>query len=116
MSKLCLNCGKEITQPRTGHRRKFCSADCRRTWWESHQDLVQRKPTAFYEGTCAYCGKTFVAYGNSHRKYCSHECYNRDRFWRKEEFTAALECLRTGKKITNPPLWLQELLKRDLVK
>lgn len=25
-------------------------------------------------------GKEFTAYGNSHRKYCSHKCYVRSRF------------------------------------
>ena len=43
----CLCCGKELIQPSTGRKRKFCSDKCRR--------------------------------------YCSHECYVRDRFWRKEE-------------------------------
>ncbi|RXM53885.1 RNA polymerase subunit sigma-70, partial [Clostridium tetani] len=32
-----------------------------------------------------YCGKEFSAYGNKNRKYCSHNCYIRDRFWRDEE-------------------------------
>ena len=36
-------------------------------------DEVKHKAVYTYE--CACCGKPFTAYGNSHRKYCSHECY-----------------------------------------
>lgn len=81
----CQCCGKEIKQPATGRKRKFCSDECRRNWWASHQADINRKPTAYYEKQCAYCGKTFTAYGNRNRKYCSHACYVRDRFWREED-------------------------------
>ena len=40
--------------------------------------MVKRK--AIYEYTCPTCGSAFTAYGNSHRKYCCHECYIADRF------------------------------------
>jgi endogenous inhibitor of DNA gyrase (YacG/DUF329 family) len=81
----CLACGKEIVQPMTGRKRKFCSDECRRRWWSAHQDDLKKKPTAFYEKECAYCHKPFTAYGNKNRKYCSHECYVRDRFFWEEE-------------------------------
>ena len=81
----CLACGKEIEQPMTGRKRKFCSDECRRHWWSAHQADLKKKPTAFYEKECAYCHKPFVAYGNKNRKYCSHECYVRDRFFREKE-------------------------------
>lgn len=81
----CQCCGKEIKQPNTGRKRKFCSDECRRNWWAAHQTDINRKPTAYYENKCAYCGKTFSAYGNRNRKYCSHACYVRDRFWREED-------------------------------
>lgn len=83
--KVCLSCGKDILQPSTGRRRKFCSDKCRREWWAAHPEVVNKKETAFYEKDCIYCGKPFAAYGNKNRKYCSHECYVHDRFWRKEE-------------------------------
>jgi endogenous inhibitor of DNA gyrase (YacG/DUF329 family) len=76
----CQFCGRELQQPVTGRKRKFCSDKCRRDWWKVHPEQIQRKPTAFYEGTCAYCGKPFIAYGNKSRKYCSHACYVNDRF------------------------------------
>ena len=42
----CLACGKEIVQPMTGRKRKFCSDECRRSWWSAHQDDLKKKPTA----------------------------------------------------------------------
>ena len=29
---------------------------------------------------CPICGKTFMSHKNAKRKYCSHECYIKDRF------------------------------------
>ena len=81
----CLCCGKEIEQSLVGRKRKFCSDKCRREWWGAHQQNIQRKPTAYYEMTCVHCGKTFSSYGNKSRRYCCHECYVRDRFWREED-------------------------------
>lgn len=83
--KACLCCGKTIKQPETGRKRKFCSDKCRSEWWGEHSDSIQRKETAFYEKACVYCGETFKVYGDKDRKYCSHNCYVHDRFWRKEE-------------------------------
>lgn len=85
LGRACLWCGKELEQPYTGRRRKFCSDKCRREWWKAHPERINRSEKAYYEKTCAYCGKTFVAYGNKGRRYCSHECYVRDRFFREEE-------------------------------
>lgn len=77
-SDLCLQCGKPIEQkPRRKHI-KFCSPECRTTWWNSHPEAVNRKAIYFF--TCAWCGKIFTAYGNARRKYCCHECYIHDRY------------------------------------
>jgi endogenous inhibitor of DNA gyrase (YacG/DUF329 family) len=84
-NKACLMCGKKLNQPATGRRRKFCSDECRRKWWLKHPEAIQKKESAYYEKTCIYCGKEFKTYGNKNRKYCSHDCYIHDRFWRKEE-------------------------------
>jgi len=81
----CLCCGKFIQQPAMGRKRKFCSEKCRREWWLAHPEAVQKKETAIYEKTCVYCGKSFIVYGNRNRRYCRHECYVHDRFWREEE-------------------------------
>lgn len=77
-TSFCPNCGKPVRQiPRRKHIR-FCSSSCRQKWWNSHLYQVNRK--AIYEFTCACCGRPFIAYGNAHRKYCSHACYIKARF------------------------------------
>ena len=75
---ICLNCGSELKQTPGARKKKFCNVQCRQTWWNAHQDKVVRK--AFYSYTCAACGKVFTAYGNNHRKYCTHSCYITARF------------------------------------
>ena len=78
----CPNCGKPIVQPHTGRRKRFCDEACRRAWWKNHPDSVQHGDTAVYHLTCAYCGKPFDSYGNSHRRYCCRACYFAERFSR----------------------------------
>ena len=80
---ICICCGKEITQPENGRPRKFCSDRCRRQWWKTHPEAGNRK--AVYTKVCAYCGRSFDSYGDNRRKYCSHPCYIKDRFWRDED-------------------------------
>ena len=74
----CPQCGKKLIQAEKQKPRRFCSAKCRQAWWNAHQDLVKQK--AVYSYVCPTCGKPFTAYGNSHRKYCSHQCYVQARF------------------------------------
>ena len=78
-SGICICCGKEIEQQGNGRPRKFCSEKCRRQWWKTHPEEGSQK--AMYTQVCARCGKEFTAYGNCHRKYCSHDCYIKARFW-----------------------------------
>ena len=74
----CKQCGKML-QVITGRKKpRFCSDRCRTQWWNSHPEAVNRK--AIYNFTCDRCGKSFTAYGNNHRKYCSHNCYIESRF------------------------------------
>lgn len=76
----CINCGNRLGHTAGKRKRKFCSDDCRLTWWNNHPDQVKRK--AYYSFTCHYCKAQFSAYGNANRTYCSHECYIHDRFHR----------------------------------
>lgn len=78
----CKACGKPIVQRAGIKELKFCSGTCRQSWWNSHPEMVNRK--AVYEFTCACCGKPFSAYGNAHRKYCSHACYIEGRYGRRD--------------------------------
>ena len=74
----CPNCGKKIEQKTGCKPRRFCSSKCRQFWWNSHQDRVGKK--AIYNFICPGCGRSFISYGNRHRKYCSHSCYIKVRF------------------------------------
>jgi DNA-binding CsgD family transcriptional regulator/endogenous inhibitor of DNA gyrase (YacG/DUF329 family) len=76
--KLCGNCGKPLIQLPKRKPRRFCSDPCRRAWWNTHRDQI--KQNAIYNFTCLHCGADFESYGNSHRKFCSHTCYIKERF------------------------------------
>ena len=75
---LCKCCGVSVEQNSGRKEKKFCSDKCRMEWWNNNLDKVKHK--AMYEYICPHCGKQFKVYGNSRRKYCSHECYVADRF------------------------------------
>lgn len=81
----CLQCGSEIQQPESGRKRRFCSDACRWKWWHEHGEEVMRPAANRQEVVCVNCGKPFSAYKSKGRKYCSHACYIRDRFWRLED-------------------------------
>ncbi len=74
----CLHCGKPVIQTPGRKQKKFCNDTCRNRYWNSHLTDVKRK--AMYEYVCPSCGRSFFAYGNRNRKYCSHDCYIKDRF------------------------------------
>ena len=74
----CRECGKPLVQVSGRKRRIFCSKECREKWWHAHPEKIRQR--AVYTFTCPECGNTFTAYGNRHRKYCSHRCYICDRF------------------------------------
>lgn len=74
----CLYCGTDIQQQLGRKPKKFCSDICRNKWWNEHSDKVRRK--AYYHLICRHCKKEFISYGNKERKYCSHNCYIRERF------------------------------------
>lgn len=76
--RLCLCCGGTVKQNPGRKEKRFCSDKCRMKWWNNNLDKVKHK--AVYEYICPHCGSPFTVYGNSHRKYCSHECYVEDRF------------------------------------
>lgn len=82
---LCLNCGRLLKKKSKGRPRKYCSNICRRTWWNKNQDKSVQGEAAVYKFNCLHCRKVFRSYGNKKRKYCSHDCYIKDRFWGDEQ-------------------------------
>lgn len=68
----CLHCGSEITNPRYGRKRKFCSDSCRLKWWSEHPE--KRAVKTVYTHVCGFCGRQF---SNNRIKadYCSRRCF-----------------------------------------
>lgn len=100
----CKYCHKELKQPKTGRKKKFCSATCKVEWEKLHPTL--------YSHVCQYCGKGFQSLA-SKAKYCCRECYVHDRFWKKEDLTRILGELENGKIPELIPLWIQEVIAKD---
>ncbi|MDD3513839.1 MAG: hypothetical protein PHV21_07545 [Synergistaceae bacterium] len=79
----CAQCGMGFVLC-PGHRqRRFCSDQCRITWWNAHRDLIKSK--AKLEYSCACCGKHFMGYARQQRKFCSHACYIAHRYKKEHE-------------------------------
>jgi len=72
----CLTCGKKLVK--NNGIQHFCSRTCRYEWWKNNMLLSPSKAVRVFK--CECCGKTYVTYGNSQRKYCCHSCYIKDRF------------------------------------
>ena len=72
----CRQCGRRILSAIGRKQRLFCSDECRSRWWNSHRELIAYG----YKSVCEYCGRTFAADRKS--KFCSQECYHRNRFHR----------------------------------
>lgn len=78
VTKPCLFCGLPVIQTPGRKEKKFCSDACRHKWWNEHANEANRG--AMKEYICPHCGNAFYAYPARRRKYCSHECYIRERF------------------------------------
>jgi len=74
----CEYCGQAMHSVPGYKKKRFCCDSCRNKWWNAHLDLVNRK--AIYKFRCEKCGKEFEVYGNKNRKYCSYDCFVKDRF------------------------------------
>ena len=71
----CKHCGGPLQQMPGKRRREFCGSACRAAYWRAHPKKLQFQH-------CAGCG-TLLPMGSVSRKYCSHACYIRHRFGRK---------------------------------
>lgn len=98
----CRTCKKAILQNTTGRKRLYCSEECRRKW----NNYIQ--PT-YYEHNCEHCGKNYKS-RSKEQKYCSNECYIRNRFWRKEDAIIIVNKLLSNEMV-NPPQWILDLLQ-----
>ena len=75
IKNVCKNCKASINERKN---KKFCSNECRSSWWSKNTDKLCK--TAVYELKCSCCGTEFESYGNKSRKFCSRKCYFSNRF------------------------------------
>ena len=78
----CLQCGILVEQNPKRRMKKFCCSACRMKWWNERRDLSE---TGTVEITCKCCGGLVRVVKGRERKYCSRECYFKDRFGRKQQ-------------------------------
>ena len=76
--KTCLQCGKTLVMIPGKKEKRFCSDACRSRYWNAHSSETEHP--AMKEYICPACGKTYAAYPNRGRKYCSRACYVEARF------------------------------------
>ncbi|CAI9390147.1 MULTISPECIES: helix-turn-helix domain-containing protein [Bacillaceae] len=93
---LCTCCGNPINQKGRGRTRKFCSDECRRKWWKENPQARNKNETAIYHYTCPQCEKDFSCYGNKKRKFCTHDCYIKSRFWSEDEIIEIESVIEDG--------------------
>lgn len=99
---VCRQCGKPLVNKPTGRKKVYCSDECRKVWIKEHPVL--------YKHECMFCGKKFESQVKE-QKFCSHECYIRNRFWREEDTKEIVNLLLARKKVTMVPKWIKELLE-----
>lgn len=77
--RFCPQCGTVVLQNKTGRPRKFCSQECTRQWWNSHEKPEHWKSAKVI--SCRFCGKEFLSTKELYRprKYCSRSCSNKGR-------------------------------------
>lgn len=98
----CKMCGTALIQNKTGRRKLYCSKDCKTKWEKLHPVL--------HEIQCQYCGNVVFVQNADTRKFCSHECYIKNRFWRLDDATEIVKLLLEGKRIPYVPKWMKDLI------
>lgn len=66
----CQHCGIEIISLPKGRKKKYCSENCRRSWWKENPEQSSK---TVYTKICFTCGIDFTSF-NEKAKYCSNGC------------------------------------------
>ncbi|GAA0109231.1 hypothetical protein [Clostridium tertium] len=97
----CKFCNKAIERKATGRIPIYCSVDCKKKWYQVNPIM--------YEHVCDYCGKEFTSLAKI-VKFCSHKCFERNRFYRKEDIQMVIKFLEKEEAIPNAPVWIKKLV------
>ena len=73
---LCERCGNALVRQVHATAKRFCSFECRNSWWLDNRDKRVRNGSAH---VCTYCKKAYPSY-DKESKYCGHPCYIAHRF------------------------------------
>ncbi|WP_075979942.1 RNA polymerase subunit sigma-24 [Bacillus massilinigeriensis] len=98
----CLTCGSKLEQKVMGKKRKYCSIECKRKWEKDNPKI--------YKLRCDYCRKEYLSERVKKRKFCSNDCYVRNRFFKEEDAAEILGKIMKRKQVDYVPKWLEELL------
>ena len=71
----CCYCHKPVAQKAKGRHRLFCDEKCRSAWRREYHKLNE----PVYHHTCAGCGAAFDTVGNKSQRFCSMDCYRKNR-------------------------------------
>ena len=104
VDSVCRQCGKPLEKKSAGRKRIYCSDECRRLWLKNHPSL--------YKHECMFCGKEFESQ-TKEQKFCSHDCYIRNWFWRQEDTEEIMKLILAGKKVPMVPKWLKDILNGE---
>ena len=102
----CGWCGKIGNHNKTGRPKRFCCDNCRRAYNKLYHSSIKQR--------CVYCGKNFEAQNNKQR-FCSHDCYIKNRFWTEEDATKIVRALIAGEDVIIPE-WLKMKLQKQMRK
>ena len=108
----CKQCGIRLQRNKHSGRKLFCSDKCRRDWWSKNPNEATRKKP--YELTCKYCQTKFISYGKPDRKYCSHDCYIKDRFWTDPDAELTKDEVKKRQEAKHKPKEEKELKLRRI--
>ncbi|MFP7442928.1 RNA polymerase subunit sigma-70 [Bacillus infantis] len=79
----CLSFGSELEQNQgRGAKRKNCSIECKRKF--------EKENPKIYKLHCDYCRKEYLSERVQKRKFCSNDCYVRNRFFKEEDASEIL--------------------------
>ena len=77
---ICKNCGKEFEKRYSTENQEFCCRDCYWEYRRKHKDdsyanvFENRKKESREIRHCEMCGKEFVTYKKTKKRFCSDEC------------------------------------------
>jgi len=97
----CKFCGKPLIRKATGRLPIYCSLVCKRKWYKANPIM--------YEHLCYYCGKEFTSVA-SVAKFCSHKCFERNRFYHDEDIKIVIKYLEKNEPVPNAPGWIKDLI------